>query len=171
MGCCNTRDPNNVNLDFSKTHQFEMVCEIKAKDESKVKDMLDQGFGINFKMSKFNGCTILHKAIEFDALNILQMIFNRNVKIDLEAQDSGGLTPLFYAVKGQRWEIMHKLIKKGANVNHKTKYETKLEDCLPVAEKQRNKYLQELKLLGYIAKENSNAQRDIEDSLFDDTTA
>jgi ankyrin repeat protein len=169
MGCCGSRDySDNKNYDFAKTHQFEMVYAIKNKDKSAVESLLADGFPVNFNMSRFNGTTPLHKAAEFGAKEILTELLNAKANVD--DQDNGGLTPIFYAVKAKDWDSMRLLLKKGANVNHKSKYLTKLEDCMPSDEKERSKYMQELKVRGYIPKEDSNAQRDIEDDLFEDMT-
>mmetsp|Transcript_18719 Transcript_18719/g.33918 ORF Transcript_18719/g.33918 Transcript_18719/m.33918 type:complete len:173 (-) Transcript_18719:365-883(-) len=172
MGCCSSREVNeNANLDYSKTHQFQMVTAIKGREVGDVVDLIEEGFVIDFRMPRFNYCAILHKAAEFKAKEIVEEVFKLKPDLKVDIEDSGGLTPLFYAVKAKDWDIMKFLLKKGANVNHKTKYHTKLEDVLPTEEKLRSKQLQDLKLKGYTPKEDSNMQRETEDFLFDEPEA
>jgi ankyrin repeat protein len=58
-------------------------------------------------MSRFNGTTPLHKAAEFGAKEILIELLN--AKENLDVQDNGGLTPIFYAVKAKDWDSMRLL--------------------------------------------------------------
>lgn len=149
MGCLRSSklDGNWAKIEFAKGNQLEMAFLIKTKNWAKVSAMIDKGFPIDFKMPRFNCCTLLHKAAQYGATEIVAELAKLNA--DLNPRDTKGLTPIFYAAIEGELKTMKLLIRLKADVNCLTLHRAKLEDYLPEELEVRTQILQELKANGY----------------------
>ncbi|KAG8348807.1 putative Ankyrin repeats (3 copies) putative Ankyrin repeat [Trypanosoma vivax] len=69
-----------------------------------------------------NKMTMLHHAVFSGNLHIVEIILSSSLlhqRIDLDAIDSGGWTPLHYAAERGFFAIAERLVQEGANVNAK----------------------------------------------------
>ncbi len=78
---------------------------------------------IIFFMIVVSGCTIysLHKAIEIDDFEAAKLYIEKKNKTMCSFGFFQGLTPLFYTAYSDRPEITELLIKKGVDINKKSK--------------------------------------------------
>jgi hypothetical protein len=149
MGCCSSTrlEGDWEKIEYAKGNQFEIAFLVKTKNWAKVSAMIQKGFPIDFNMPRFNCCTLLHKAAQYGATEIVEEL--AKLKADIDSQDAKGLTPLFYAVREGDLKTMKLLVSLKADVNHLTLQQAKLEDYLPEEREVRTPILEELKVNGY----------------------
>lgn len=147
--CYRNRSLNpSASASFGRDKQYEIVGHIRAHDTDSVKSMLEEGFPIDFPMSSFNSRTPLHIAAENGAVHIAEMLLKKGAKVDPE--DSGGLTPLFVAMQNCNETMLQLFSKYKANFNHRSRYNTRLNDYLTrVPQSQQRRLLNVLIRYGF----------------------
>jgi len=137
MGCCHDKhtEPLTVNLLDKWEYQFKMLQYICVDDTEKLKKGLDEGFPISYKMPVFEGATLLHLAAKFGTEDMCKIILKRGA--DPNAIDDAGLTPVFHAIREDRWGNVDKLLNFGkAKINITTRLGITVYDHIRGDEKQ-----------------------------------
>lgn len=106
MGCSEQRERDTI---FSYRHQYQMVSFIRSKNLSAVEELFRKGFKADFRMTSFYGRTPLHVAVAENVRGICDVIL-RQEKVQVDAKDDNGMTPLMLAVDREQREIVKLLL-------------------------------------------------------------
>ena len=91
---------------------------LRAADESRwntVRALIDAGANID-TLDPDSKRTVLHHASSEGSKSTREIILNRSPSINLEQEDSFGLTPLLLAIRGDHFSLVNFLLEKGARV-------------------------------------------------------
>jgi len=112
-----TLDNNEVRQAiYEKVNKTNVMLEaIKNDKPVMLKYLLEQGADVNAT----NGHTPLHIAVEYENLDMVQLLLNKNANINATNKD--GDTPLHIAVENENLDMIPLLLEKGANVNAENK--------------------------------------------------
>ena len=137
MGCCSDKhkEPLTVNLLHTGEYQFKMLQFICVDYTNRVVKALDDGFSLKYKMPTFEGATLLHLAAKFGTEHMCKLVLKRGA--DPDALDDAGLSPVFHAIREDRWGNVDKLLNFGkANINITTRLGTTVYDYIKGDNKQ-----------------------------------
>ncbi len=121
---------SNINL-VNKKQQTPLHLAVLSNNYSAFKSLLEYGADMNKQDA--DGNTPLHYIAKYtyddnwfrEFLFNKSDIINKNVlKIDYAKENKDGFSPLYYAVKNNKYKLVELLIKQGVKVDEKTKYAT-----------------------------------------------
>jgi len=95
----------------------EFINAVRNSQYEKIRHFLDSGVSVNTIDPSSKNATALHIACQQGDIKTIKIL--EEYDCDFEVLDFEHLTPLFYAVFGERFEVIEYLLTKGVNLNHK----------------------------------------------------
>lgn len=131
--------------------QYDLYAALSGGDLSYISKLVHAGVPSNFTLKDFGNQSLLHVAAGRGFTEICRFLLASGAEVD--ARDSAGNTPLFYAVKQNHLHLFSLLKGYGADFNATSNYGKSIEDYIaPTGNFTKQDVLDKLSRLGYMEK-------------------